>query len=145
MGNHHVEGVAMAGAGRLGMLIDLRKCYGCHSCTVACKQEHNVPPGRSWISMQQAGPEGEFPDLHTHYVTSQCAQCQNARCMSACPADALRRRPDGVVTIDEGTCTGCQICIETCPYGAMVFAPERGLPEKCDLCVHRLDRGALPA
>jgi Fe-S-cluster-containing dehydrogenase component len=27
---------------RLGMLIDLRTCIGCHACSVACKVEFDV-------------------------------------------------------------------------------------------------------
>jgi Fe-S-cluster-containing dehydrogenase component len=30
---------------RLGMLIDLRTCIGCHACSVACKAEYDVPLG----------------------------------------------------------------------------------------------------
>ncbi len=30
---------------RLGMLIDLRTCIGCHACSVACKAEFDVPLG----------------------------------------------------------------------------------------------------
>jgi len=30
---------------RYGMVIDLRRCIGCHSCSVACKVENDVPLG----------------------------------------------------------------------------------------------------
>ena len=29
---------------RYGFLIDQDRCIGCHACTVACKEEHNVRP-----------------------------------------------------------------------------------------------------
>ena len=29
-----------------GFAIDLRKCIGCHACTVACKSEHQIPLGQ---------------------------------------------------------------------------------------------------
>lgn len=34
-----------------GMLIDTRRCVGCHACSVACRSENNVPLGhqRSWV------------------------------------------------------------------------------------------------
>ncbi len=34
-----------------GMLIDLRRCIGCHACSVDCKAEFAVPIGktRSWV------------------------------------------------------------------------------------------------
>ena len=30
---------------RAGMLLDLDRCVGCHSCSVSCKTEHDVPLG----------------------------------------------------------------------------------------------------
>ncbi len=33
---------------RWGMVIDLRRCVGCQTCTIACKQEHGLPPGTAW-------------------------------------------------------------------------------------------------
>ena len=33
---------------RWGMVIDLKKCIGCYSCVVACKQEHFLPPDVFW-------------------------------------------------------------------------------------------------
>ena len=33
-----------AGDRRWAMLIDLRKCVGCHACTVGCVSENKLPP-----------------------------------------------------------------------------------------------------
>ena len=42
---------------RFAMVIDLRRCTGCHSCAVACKAEYNVPLGvwRSWVKIKEHG------------------------------------------------------------------------------------------
>ncbi|RLF04803.1 MAG: oxidoreductase, partial [Thermoprotei archaeon] len=29
---------------KYGLLIDYEYCTGCHTCEVACKQEHNLQP-----------------------------------------------------------------------------------------------------
>ena len=34
-----------AGERRWGMVIDLRKCVGCHACTLSCVAENKLPPG----------------------------------------------------------------------------------------------------
>ena len=33
---------------RWGMVIDMRKCVGCQTCTVACHEENALPPGVFW-------------------------------------------------------------------------------------------------
>src|SRR6185369_5265647 len=46
---------------RYGFVIDQRKCIGCHACTVACKEENQVPLGvnRTWVKYIE---KGTFPD-----------------------------------------------------------------------------------
>ena len=52
---------------KFGFLIDHRKCIGCHACSVACKEEHQVPLGvyRTWVKYVEKGnfpiPSGILP------------------------------------------------------------------------------------
>ena len=31
-------------------------------------------------------------------------------------------------------CTGCGLCVEACPFGAVFYSPDKSLVLKCDLC-----------
>ena len=49
-----------------GKVIDNRKCIGCHACTVACKQEHDVPLGvnRTYVKQVEVG---RYPNVRRHF------------------------------------------------------------------------------
>lgn len=36
--------------------VDVKRCIGCHSCELACKQENNIPVGSKWIEVIEKGP-----------------------------------------------------------------------------------------
>ncbi len=48
-----------------------------------------------------------------------------ARCLAACPVDAVRLPPEAErVTIDTGRCIFCRACEEQCPSGVITFSHE---------------------
>ena len=64
-----------------------------------------------------------------------CIHCENPSCMKVCPISAISKdNATGAVIIDEGMCTGCRICIESCFYQAIKFDDEKKKAFKCDLC-----------
>jgi NAD-dependent dihydropyrimidine dehydrogenase PreA subunit len=68
--------------------------------------------------------------------------CENAACMQACDVEgAIYRREDGLVIIDPDKCTGCKLCADSCPYGAIYFNEGLNLAQKCTGCAHLLDDG----
>ena len=127
------------------LVVDSAACVGCLACEIACKQENDLPVGSSWIRVHQDAPYDEEGRPQTRYLVTHCMHCRRPRCMEACPEDAITKREDGVVLIDAQACSGCMMCIEACPFGVIRFDDERGVAQKCTLCVERLADGLQPA
>ena len=129
---------------RYGFVIDQRKCIGCHACTVACKEENQVPLGvnRTWVKYIE---KGTFPDTRRYFSVMRCNHCDNAPCVTICPTVALYRRPDGIVDFDGQRCIGCKSCMQACPYDALYIDPETHTAAKCHYCAHRVESGLEPA
>ena len=126
-------------------MVDTKDCVGCSACEVACKQEHNLPVGIRLLRVFPDSPREIEDRLQFRYVAVYCMHCSQPQCRDACPAGAVTKREDGIVLIDEELCTGCKECIEACPLGIMQFDEEKGVAEKCDLCVERVEQGLQPA
>jgi len=149
---------------RYGMLLDTKTCIGCLACTLACKVEHNNPPG-VWMAPVISEEIGSYPEVHRVHLPLMCMQCEDAPCVLACPTGAVKRRADGIVVIDSDVCCGSGACVVACPHGALQLPRTRGYyydqptpfeqvkgdyfpagtAQKCDLCVDRVERGLVPA
>lgn len=129
---------------RYAMLIDLRRCIGCHSCSVACKTENDVPLGvyRSWVKIIE---KGKYPNVSRSFLPILCNNCEKPICVTNCPVNATYSRPDGIVLINPHRCIGCKYCMASCPYGVRYVNPLRKYVEKCYFCHHRIDAGLQPA
>jgi len=147
---------------RYAMVIDLRRCVGCQTCTAACKNANATPPGVQWRRVLDV-ETGEFPDVRRSFVPVSCMHCGDPPCESVCPTKATKKRADGLVWIDYDLCIGCANCIMACPYearsivhepgyayGDRPMAPEKigfdpariGVATKCNFCKDRIDAAA---
>jgi molybdopterin-containing oxidoreductase family iron-sulfur binding subunit len=146
------------------MVIDLARCDGCGSCTVACGKMHFLPPGRQWIPILVLRDNGLSAP---YFFPRPCHHCDQPPCTKVCPVDATFKTQDGTVLVDNDRCIGCRFCIAACPYGVRCFnwgppqdpaqvrqqpySPDWGYPrkmgtvEKCDFCPEMAARGILPA
>ena len=129
---------------RYGMLIDLRRCIGCHSCSIHCKTENEVPVGvyRAWVKYVD---NGTYPDVRRNFLPRLCNHCEHPMCYRVCPTKATYKRDDGAVLIDNDKCIGCRSCITACPYDARFINPVTKTADKCTFCVHRVDKGLIPS
>lgn len=110
------------------MVIDLRKCVGCHACTISCVAENKLPPGvvyRPVLSEEI----GEYPNVRERFIPRPCMQCEEPPCTEVCPVSATWKREDGIVEIDYEQCIGCRYCITACPYSARTFDSGRTYTE----------------
>ena len=147
------EAAVSKGKPQFAMVIDIRRCSGCHACSVSCKSEFNVPLGgtRSWVEYVD---RGTFPHARRSFLPRLCNQCSEPPCVPVCPVDATYKLPEnGLVFVDQDECIGCRRCVKACPYDARFMNPTAGDPdktkngaaEKCDFCFHRAAQGVVPS
>ena len=151
---------------RYGMVIDLKRCFGCYGCQVSCKAEHATPPGVFFARVVKR-ESGTYPNVRKVFLPMLCMHCETPPCEAVCPTGATFKRPDGIVDIDREICVGCRYCMQACPYEARYFhAKERfyfgaqgpteyealgyaqhptGVVMKCNFCAQRLTRSEEPS
>jgi Fe-S-cluster-containing dehydrogenase component len=126
-------------------IVNTEDCVCCYACEIACKQEHNLPAGLRWIRVHSSGYWEIEGKLKPRYKVIHCMHCSHPSCSDVCSVEAITKRDDGIVLINEERCIGCGDCIEACPLGVMQFDEDKKVVQKCDLCMDRLDRGLQPS
>lgn len=108
------------------MVIDVRKCVGCHACSVSCMAENVTPPGTSYRVVFEAENE-EYPNTDRYFMATNCQHCDNPPCKAAADRfdkGAIAKRPDGIVTFDYGKLRkngkAREAAKKACPYTAIV-------------------------
>lgn len=122
------------------MVIDLRKCVGCHACTIACVAENKLPPGVVYRPVLEQ-EIGTYPNVSRRFLPRPCMQCDQPPCVPVCPVHATYKDENGVVVVDYDQCIGCRYCITACPYAARTFdfgqVYTEGTPTAKDLILGR--------
>jgi Fe-S-cluster-containing dehydrogenase component len=151
---------------KLGLVIDLDTCVGCHACVISCKGWNTENYGAPLSDQDPYGadPSGTFLNrVHSYEVQplatsakphpaaqlihfpKSCLHCEDAPCVTVCPTGASYKRvEDGIVLVNESDCIGCGLCAWACPYGARELDQAAGVMKKCTLCVDRIYNENLP-
>ncbi len=140
---------------KLGLVIDLDTCVGCHACATSCKEwnsqgisapltddrPRSAEPMGVWLNRihgYEVKEQGR-DDTRIVHMPRSCLHCEDAACVTVCPTGAsYKRKEDGIVLVNAETCIGCKLCSWACPYGAREYDYTEGVMKKCTLCVDRI-------
>ena len=100
------------------LMIDETLCIRCDNCEKACAETHG---GVSRLN-REAGATYMTTGGSALHLPTACQHCENPKCMTDCPPDALNRDPNGEVWINDETCIGCGNCETYCPYDVIKMA-----------------------
>jgi Fe-S-cluster-containing dehydrogenase component len=121
------------------LFIDPSRCIGCQACYHACS-ECETHRGESMIHLEYVDREAS-----PQTVPVVCMHCEDPACAKVCPADAIKKTPDGIVqSALEARCIGCSNCVLACPFGVPRYVARIDQMMKCDMCYDRTSTGRKP-
>ena len=134
-----------------GFHFDGKRCTGCKTCVLACKDNKDLSAEISFRKVYEYGggtwsqSDGLWSnDAFGYYVSVACNHCDSPACMAKCPQGAMGKNELGLVSVDEHRCIGCGYCALSCPYHAPKVDRTVGHSVKCDGCSQRAREGSAP-
>ena len=134
-------------------------CYVENNLAIVGADDVAMGRSMSWLKVQAYVDERpERPTPQASFMPLGCQHCTNAPCEAVCPTFATYHSKEGLNTQVYPRCVGTRYCENNCPYGVRRFnffdwprparaglglnpdvsVRERGVTEKCSLCVHRI-------
>ena len=95
------------------ILIDMSKLRA----AIIDKSDQPVPEALFYLSPNNNGLK-TVRELATFRYS--CRKCEDAPCIAVCPAEALEKDEEGLVSRYTNLCISCKSCVTICPFGTMM-------------------------
>lgn len=122
------------------IMIDVERCNGCLTCTLACGAAHSLSQSIVGAMEEKIPSRIQVLSARGKVVPLMCRHCEDPACVVACMSGAMKKDPNTGIVTNEGneqSCVGCWMCIMACPYGAIKQHPRERITLKCDRCGDR--------
>lgn len=105
-------------------------CIGCQLCVLECSFRHEGVFGMALARLSIQSDEE-----HYAFTPHVCRQCGRAPCLEACPRGAITKdMTTGAVILSSQLCDDCGLCVQACPFEAIMHDDKQRKVRLCDLC-----------
>ena len=126
----------------LGFWMNNKNCYGCKTCSIACKSEKQLNEG---VLLRKVSCIRQDSPVNVSFLSMSCNHCEDPACVKHCPTHAMHKDAEtGLVLVDQDRCIACGYCTWTCPYGAPSMDDVHHIMSKCTFCKDRISEGQKP-
>ena len=129
----------------LGFWMNNKNCYGCKTCSIACKSEKQLNEG---VLLRKVSCILQDSPVDVSFLSMSCNHCEDPACVKACPVEAYTKLDNGIVKQDHDKCIGCKKCEKVCKFEAIIV--ENAYPvidydkcKSCGLCAKECPRGCI--
>ncbi len=131
-----------------GFYFDQGRCFSCRTCSIVCRDWHNIPAGPVKLLRVFRWEKGTFPNPDLQVLATMCYHCANPVCIPAANGAMMKEPKYGAVLIDPAQANSPSLrdAFDACPYGAISFDSDSSTANayKCNMCIDRLEQGLMP-